>query len=253
MTPQSGYALGLLSATAIHAALLFGFGPGENLTPPEFGIEAAPPGVEVTLVAALPAEEPAAAEPEQAPEAPEEVPPLEPEPIPETISEPTPAPIPELPAPPTEPELVEPSPPPPSPAPSHPSPPQPTKRVTPKPSKAAVSGDGGSARPGNDAITANASSGGFSAQAGYLRNPHPAYPEEARRAGQQGVVLLKVAVNERGRVTAVTVARSSGHPLLDERASSTVRERWVFKPARRGNTPVPAEVTVPVRFTLENR
>jgi protein TonB len=62
-----------------------------------------------------------------------------------------------------------------------------------------------------------------------------------------------VKVDERGRVTQATVARSSGHPALDERALTTVRERWVFKPARQGNRPVPAEVMIPVRFTLENR
>jgi len=96
-----------------------------------------------------------------------------------------------------------------------------------------------------------AGSGADSVQAGYLRNPHPAYPEEARRARQQGVVHLRVDINDRGRVEKVVISASSGYPLLDEQARTTVAERWVFKPARRGNTPVASQVEIPVRFTLD--
>jgi protein TonB len=246
MTSAQGYTVGLLSAAAIHAALLFGIRPTEGLTPPEFGIEPLPPGVEVTLVAALPAPEP---EPLPAPE-PEPEPVVEPAPVPTEPIEPGESSI--IPAPEPEPKAE------PEPAlpPQRPAAPVRAKATAPRPKHSArptAFGDGSSAVPGDDATSANASAGNASARPGYLRNPHPPYPEEARRAGHEGVVHLKVMVNERGRVTSVSITRSSGHPSLDERALSTIRDRWLFKPARRGNTSIAAEVIVPVRFTLEKR
>jgi protein TonB len=87
------------------------------------------------------------------------------------------------------------------------------------------------------------------ARARYRRNPAPDYPEEARRLRQEGVVLLRVQVNARGRVEGTEVERSSGFPSLDQAAARAVR-RWEFEPARRGDTPVASTVTVPVRFQL---
>ena len=106
------------------------------------------------------------------------------------------------------------------------------------------------ALPGNDATTATAAAGAASAKPGYLRNPHPAYPEAARAARQQGVVMLQVRVGAGGNVSSVRVARSSGFPLLDERARSTVAERWKFRPAKAGGVPIASDVTIPIRFTL---
>jgi protein TonB len=137
----------------------------------------------------------------------------------------------------------------PKPAPPQPKPKQ-QKPAPPKPAPARASGDGSSKVPGNDATTAQVSAGAQSAKPGYLRNPHPAYPEEARAAGQQGVVTLSVEVNAQGGVASVRVVRSSGFPVLDERARSTVASRWAFKPAKAGGVPVASEVIIPIRFTL---
>lgn len=87
-------------------------------------------------------------------------------------------------------------------------------------------------------------------QARYRRNPAPDYPDEARRLRQEGVVLLRVQVNARGRVDGVEIERSSGSPSLDQAATRAVR-RWEFEPARRGDTPFASTVTVPVRFRLD--
>ena len=62
------------------------------------------------------------------------------------------------------------------------------------------------------------------AKPAYLRNPHPAYPEEARAAHEQGVVTLRVNVNASGHVTNVRVVQSSGFPILDERARGEQRK-----------------------------
>jgi len=222
------YVIGLLAALAVHASLLF-FWPKPHVPEKtvEFDVEAGDASVEVSLVAAAPAEE----------EQPKETPP-----------DPAPPPPPEK-----APEMTIPEPPPKPPEPERPKqqPPQPPKQK-PKPAAPRAVGDGSSKIPGNDATTARAASGAISAKPAYLRNPHPAYPEEARAAKQQGVVTLKVNVDVTGHVVSVRVVQSSGFPLLDERARSTVAEKWVFKPATSGGVAVASEVVIPIRFTLDH-
>lgn len=87
-------------------------------------------------------------------------------------------------------------------------------------------------------------------RAGYLNNPPPAYPPAAARQGWQGTVLLKVRVLSNGRVDSVEVQKSSGHKLLDEEATATVRS-WQFTPSKRGDTPIDGWATVPIEFKLD--
>jgi protein TonB len=65
-------------------------------------------------------------------------------------------------------------------------------------------------------------------------------------------VLLEVLVAADGRAAEVRLLRSSGFAPLDDSATRTVRERWRFIPARRGDTPVASRVTVPIRFRLDD-
>lgn len=74
-------------------------------------------------------------------------------------------------------------------------------------------------------------------------NLPPRYPPAALRRGQQGTVLLRVTCDEQGKVLAIEVVRSSGHPLLDEAAIDAVRQ-WRF---RNG----PGHIEQPVEFRLE--
>jgi protein TonB len=80
-------------------------------------------------------------------------------------------------------------------------------------------------------------------------NPAPPYPAEARAAGQEGRVWLRVKVDATGKVAAISVYESSGYELLDDAALRTVR-RWVFYPAKRNGKPVAYEYLKPVRFTI---
>lgn len=84
---------------------------------------------------------------------------------------------------------------------------------------------------------------------GYLVNPKPVYPPEARRRNEQGLVVLDVLITGEGTPQSVTVARSSGHAMLDKAAVEAVRQ-WRFSPARIGNLPMASRVEVPVRFKL---
>lgn len=80
-------------------------------------------------------------------------------------------------------------------------------------------------------------------------NPAPAYPFEAYRRGIQGVTMLLVEVDARGRAAAVAMERSSGSLILDEAAAQAV-SRWTFTPARRGNVPVAGRLRIRVRFQI---
>jgi periplasmic protein TonB len=77
----------------------------------------------------------------------------------------------------------------------------------------------------------------------------PRYPEAARKAGAQGVTLLRVRVLENGRVGEVLIEKSTGFRELDFSAAEAVK-KWLFEPARRGKEPVQVWVLLPVKFEL---
>lgn len=77
----------------------------------------------------------------------------------------------------------------------------------------------------------------------------PEYPDFARKAGIEGQVLLKLLVNEEGRVVDITVVKSL-HELLDVAAIKAVSQ-WRYSPAKQRDQPVKVWVVQPVRFSLE--
>jgi periplasmic protein TonB len=77
----------------------------------------------------------------------------------------------------------------------------------------------------------------------------PRYPDSARRQRIEGTVVVKAYVTEQGRVEAVQVEQSAGHPDLDQSAVEAVG-RWRFEPARRGRQPIAMWVSIPVKFVL---
>ncbi len=84
-----------------------------------------------------------------------------------------------------------------------------------------------------------------------IRNPPPPYPQEARRRGWEGVVLLRVGITREGRVADIAISQSSGYAILDESARRTV-QRWRFTPARRLGVPVATTIELPVRFKIKH-
>ena len=87
------------------------------------------------------------------------------------------------------------------------------------------------------------------AGASYAHTPRPAYPEEARKAGWQGTVILGVLVNVGGKAEKIEIKGSSGHAPLD-RAAVEGLKRWLFRPARYGARAVESWVKIPVVFQL---
>ena len=75
----------------------------------------------------------------------------------------------------------------------------------------------------------------------------PRYPDVARAARVEGIVILEAIINKEGTVESVTVLRSI--PLLDNAAIEAVK-RWKFKPAKINGNPVKCYFTLTVRFKL---
>lgn len=84
----------------------------------------------------------------------------------------------------------------------------------------------------------------------YAENPKPLYPQEARKRGYQGEVVLRVEVLSNGRVGQVEVKKSSGYKLLDQSALTTVKQ-WRFIPAKKGDNTIPLWVNIPIKFQLQ--
>jgi protein TonB len=76
---------------------------------------------------------------------------------------------------------------------------------------------------------------------------HKRYPAEARSRGEEGRATLTFSLDGAGRVTAVRLVRSSGHPALDRESEAMVRRASPFPapPARQAMS-----FTVPVTFNL---
>ena len=80
-----------------------------------------------------------------------------------------------------------------------------------------------------------------------LKNVNPAYPDIAKQARVQGVVILECTISPQGKVTDVKVLR--GIPLLDSAAIEAVKQ-WVYSPTLLNGVPVPVIMTVTVNFRL---
>ncbi|HWF86801.1 MAG TPA: energy transducer TonB [Vicinamibacterales bacterium] len=79
-------------------------------------------------------------------------------------------------------------------------------------------------------------------------NVAPVYPNLARAAHVEGVVILEAVIDAHGRVDSVRVLRSI--PTLDQAAVDAVRQ-WRFTPTLLNGEPVPIVMTVTVNFTLK--
>jgi protein TonB len=84
----------------------------------------------------------------------------------------------------------------------------------------------------------------------YKQNEPPLYPLKARRLGYEGIVMLKVLIDDNGRVDDLRVLKSSGHRVLDRAALSAVK-KWLFEPGTEDGVKKKMWVKIPVRFDLK--
>ena len=75
----------------------------------------------------------------------------------------------------------------------------------------------------------------------------PAYPQVARAAAVQGVVIIELTIGEDGAVSNARVLRSI--PLLDQAALDAVRQ-WRYEPTLLNGAPTRVIMTATVNFSL---
>lgn len=83
-----------------------------------------------------------------------------------------------------------------------------------------------------------------------LSRPSPRYPRAAQRSGVEGHVIVRMRIDERGRVVDVTVASAIPPGVFDEVAMQTART-YRFSPARRGGKAVATTVQQRIVFRLD--
>ena len=84
----------------------------------------------------------------------------------------------------------------------------------------------------------------------YATPLQPRYPPASMRAEEQGIVMLRVLVDETGVPQRVEIARSSGHARLDVAARDSVLKAR-FRPVMRNGQATPAWGIVPIEFRLD--
>lgn len=85
----------------------------------------------------------------------------------------------------------------------------------------------------------------------YIEPPQPVYPPAARRMGEEGRVMLRVLVNEKGRPERVEIQQTSGSPRLDE-AARQAAQRAVFKPHIENGRAIAVFAIIPIKFQLDS-
>lgn len=78
----------------------------------------------------------------------------------------------------------------------------------------------------------------------------PEYPESARKAGKEGMTVLRVLIDENGRVLRTKLLKSAGDAALDS-AAVEAAQRFEFSPAQKNGKPVKVEMVIPFSFKLK--
>lgn len=80
--------------------------------------------------------------------------------------------------------------------------------------------------------------------------PDPEYPESARRAREQGLVVIQTVIDTDGQIYAPRVLRTTVGPELSARSVASLC-RWRFEPASLDGEPVPVYYNLTVNFRIE--
>ena len=84
-----------------------------------------------------------------------------------------------------------------------------------------------------------------------IRLVKPKYPDIARKAGIEGMVILKILVDVDGKVIDARVLKPLGNVGCDEAAVKAAK-KCLFEPALQRDKPVKVWVSYPVRFILKD-
>ncbi|MCX6953505.1 MAG: energy transducer TonB [Verrucomicrobia bacterium] len=82
-----------------------------------------------------------------------------------------------------------------------------------------------------------------------VRTAAPDYPDDMKRDGVSGVVMVKCTIDAQGNVTTSIVEKSSNAAF--EKPAVEALKKWKFKPARADGKPIEVTVSIPIKFVSE--
>ena len=82
----------------------------------------------------------------------------------------------------------------------------------------------------------------------FLKKVLPRYPLLARRLGKEGTVLLRLTIDEKGRLIKCEVVKGAGYGF--EEAAIKAVKRSKFLPARRKGRPISCRALLPIKFVI---
>ena len=83
-----------------------------------------------------------------------------------------------------------------------------------------------------------------------IKQVNPSYPNMAKQAGIEGIVVLKLLLDNQGKVKKIEVLKSQ--PLLDDAAKNAAWQ-YQFTPGIKDGLPVKTWISVPIHFQLRSR
>ena len=83
-----------------------------------------------------------------------------------------------------------------------------------------------------------------------VRTVAPDYPDELRRDGVSGLVMVKCQIDAQGNVTETEIEKSS-NPAFEKPAVAALK-KWKFKPAKQDGQAVAIKVSIPIKFVFES-
>lgn len=138
--------------------------------------------------------------------------------------------------------------------------PQPKNAITPKPEPVVaaqptptepVKDTAPPAPPAPAPVPAPAPSGPIEGLAVKCDEPRVVYPTQSRRVGEEGTVMLRLVIDQKGVVSSANVVKSSGFPRLDQAARSAALAMRCAPPMQSGRA-VEAAATKPFNFNLND-
>jgi protein TonB len=82
----------------------------------------------------------------------------------------------------------------------------------------------------------------------FLYREMPVYPLMARRLGKEGRVLLRLTIDEHGKLLNVEIVEGAGYGFTE--AAVEAVKKSTFKPAMQDGKPVMSKALLPIRFSL---
>lgn len=112
-------------------------------------------------------------------------------------------------------------------------------------------GSSGKSGPGGEGFGADGQGGGdgYDRKPRALFAPRPPYPAEARSRGVEGMVVVRLRIDTKGRVVSSHVVGGEATDMFADTTLATV-ERWRFRPCGRDGRDVACEVEMPVVFQM---